>query len=707
MTAARKQNLPQLTRDDALTALIALAVSLGALAMASITPGFFLPAALASAASAVLASRVAVRKERPVYPALVLLVLGAFSAFQALPMPLGVVARFSPAAADVWARCLLPFGGGVRFASLSLDPAGSLFEAEKFVAYGSIFFAASRLAAVRGATRGILVVVGTGVAVATVTLVHSLLRIEHVYGLYAPRYSFGTERIGPFLNTNNLAGFMNLALFAGLGLVASRRVALSLRWSVGLGLLAIMAVAFSTASRGGLGALVIGAAALAITLALMQRRSPRAERDPSSIRATLALLTLAFAACAIWFGTDDTFRVELVTGNAQKLKLALATRPMIAEFPWFGVGRGAFESSFDAYRPALAGSVLYTHPENFVAQWVTEWGVLVAPFALGALAYLLRPTRLGFGRSNLATASYVGAVVLVLQNFADLGLELAGTSLALFALLGTLHGAHADKSTQRTRAPAWHRAVVLVGSAMLVLLAVRPLFGAGELVSQARERVRGVYFAAAGDPEARARLGPALVEAMSEHPAEPYFPMVGAMNALRSGEGPVIPFVQRALERGPHVGRTHLVLGEALARAGARKQALFEVGLAVTYDGLLVANAARLAAMLTTDADELFRITPDNENGPLFPRGRRRTGQRARRSCNARCARQGGAAPRSLALRPAPPPHAHSARCDAKKRNRHARSRKLAGPRSRRTPPSLVGAFPSIPPAPSVALASR
>lgn len=605
-------------RENALTVLVALSVGLAALVMASITPALFLPSALASAAAALVASRVSVRKERPVWPAVILVALGAFSALQALPLPLGLVERLSPAAGDIWSRCLLPVGGGVRFASLSLDPAGSLFEATKFFAYGCIFYAGSRLAATRGATRGVSIVVGTGVAVAVVTLVHSVLHLDAVYGLYTPRYRFAEDRLGPFLNTNNLAGFMNLTIFAGLGLVASRRVPTRLRWAAGVALLVLMAVSFSTVSRGGLAALVIGALIVAVALTIMQRRRSSDEVDPSSVRIAAALVVVSVSACLIWFGTDSLYRFELLHGNAEKLKLAFSTRPLVSDFPWFGVGRGAFEPTFEAYRPSMSSSVVYTHPENFVAQWISEWGVLVAPFALGALAYFLRPTRLGFGRSNLPTAALVGVSMLLFQNLADLGLELPGTSIAMFALLGTLYGAPAARIPRRASPIRWQGVGALVAAVLTIAFAVRPLFGAGDLVGQSRERVRARYEALGDDAASRAAMRDELVRAMVRHPAEPYFPMVGAMVAMRFRDAPVIPWIQRALERGPHVGRTHFILAEALARSGARKQALFELGRAAEYDALLAAPTARFAVRLTVDADALLGIVPEGESGPLF-----------------------------------------------------------------------------------------
>jgi hypothetical protein len=44
------------------------------------------------------------------WPAVVLAALGLFSALQAISLPAALVRRLSPVSAEVWLRCLVPFG---------------------------------------------------------------------------------------------------------------------------------------------------------------------------------------------------------------------------------------------------------------------------------------------------------------------------------------------------------------------------------------------------------------------------------------------------------------------------------------------------------------------------------------------------------------------------------------------------------------------
>ena len=43
--------------------------------------------------------------------------------------------------------------------------------------------------------------------------------------------------------------------------------------------------------------------------------------------------------------------------------MLLWVKPMVRDFPWFGVGRGSFESVFPAYRTA-SGNVSFSHAET-------------------------------------------------------------------------------------------------------------------------------------------------------------------------------------------------------------------------------------------------------------------------------------------------------------------------------------------------------
>jgi hypothetical protein len=136
-------------------------------------------------------------------------------------------------------------------------------------------------------------------------------------------------------------------------------------------------------------------------------------------------------------------------------------------------------------------------------------------------------------------------------------------------------------------------------------------------VTRDRAAVRAAYEAEGNlqYPEEIARLRNLVRAAMLRHPAEPYFPLIGALVALRAHDQSAMPWLQHTLERGQVNGRAHLLLAEFLAGRGAKKQALFELRLSVENDGGLSGPASRTLVRWTRDYDELVSAVPAGKAG--------------------------------------------------------------------------------------------
>src|SRR5262249_20766313 len=117
---------------------------------------------------------------------------------------------------------------------------------------------------------------------------------------------------------------------------------------------------------------------------------------------------------AVLGGTENTWG-ELYEKDIRKLSMVLWARPMVSDHPFWGIGRGAFESVFPAYRSA-PGDGVYSYAECFPAQWLAEWGVPVGIAMLAGLIWILLPRRLDITRSTTAAAAWSGVLILLLQN---------------------------------------------------------------------------------------------------------------------------------------------------------------------------------------------------------------------------------------------------------------------------------------------------
>lgn len=553
-------------------------------------------------------------------PAKVCVGLAAYTAFQAAPLPIAVVEALSPATAETWSGALSPLQQtGPSWASLSLDPGASWLEALKWFVYAAAFATSAALGARKGAAWGALAVFVSGVSIALSSLGHRLSGASTVYGVYEPVGEFAREKIGPLLNPNNLSGYLNVAVFCGLGLLIMRRPPLP-RFVLALGVAFMLGALLDAASRGGLAAFGLGLIAFLAALAYAQRRADATIADRTTSRVVVAVAVTFGVALAVLAASRNLTSI-LQERNVEKIRLLSWARPMLVEHPWFGIGRGAFESVFPAYRTGPA-NVIYSHPENFVAQWVTEWGAPVALIGLALFVRTLRPKAVGLGREAAAVGVVVALFVLLAQNLVDLGLEVPAIPLAAATCLGACWGAAhlsevgRDERRSSRRAPvriAW--ATVLLGAALL---------GAGTLLgthSVGDDRLRVAEQLAAADlkvQSSRDELRASLGRAMLRHPAEPYFPRIGGYVAWRVGDENPLPWVERALERGLSNGRTHYLLARILGSGGKVSQAILEGRLAVEYDPSLVKPVAALALKITPDAEQLVRVIPQGTPAPMI-----------------------------------------------------------------------------------------
>jgi O-Antigen ligase len=572
--------------------------------------------AYAHAASPATAGRVALSM-----PVITCIALAAYTLLQSIPLPLGLLRAIAPANADVWERVLLPFGEpAVRWASISLDPGASVVEALKWAVYGAVFAAAAALSSRRGATYGIAVVFTAAVFAALTTVGHGLVGVSRVFGVYQPAFAVSPWHVGPLLNPNNLAGYLNLGAIAGLGLILTRRPILPV-WLVGLGVMLTVGVEVTSASRGGVLALPIGVVALALVA------RARSQLSGARARASTWLIALAVgggAVLAALGGTRETWD-ELYQKDLAKIGMLVWAKPLISDHPWFGVGRGAFESVFPVYRVS-PGNIVFTHAENFPAQWAAEWGLPVALAALFAFGWAFFPRRLGVHRSATAAGGWIGVFVLLVQNLFDLALEVPAVCIAIMAVMGSLWGdggrrrAAPEPSTgpdPKPEAQARGAAGIgLVGAALILIAApVRSTDVAADRASiRASYERRNVQF-----PEEASALRVELRAAMLRHPAEPYFPLVGALTAVRAHDQSPLPWLQHTLERGHVNGRAHLLLAEVLHALGAKGQALFELRLSVENDGGLATAAAALVTRWTRAVDEILAAAPEGKaGGPML-----------------------------------------------------------------------------------------
>jgi tetratricopeptide (TPR) repeat protein len=545
-------------------------------------------------------------------PATLLLFTGvgltAYTALQCVPIPVGWLAAIAPYNADVWSRALTPLHEpGPSWAPVSLDPLASRVEVLKGTAYLLAFVTALWVARRReGAAFISATLVVTALALAVAAILHPAFGAHKLFGIYAPGPGIAERHIAPLLDPNSLAGYLNVAIcitFAAL-LAPEPRVPRPIAAAV---VLLLGGAQVWIASRGGIVCMVLG-----IVVVVAIARLGRARRAAAGT--TLSLVSGVAAAAGaglIALGQSNDAATELLDANVSKLGMFSQVMRAMPSMRWLGCGRGAFESVFPAFKPALFGHRTYTYPENVVAQWTLEWGLPVGIVGLALVVFALRPNAV-LARSTTAGGAWAALVALAVQNLAELGTEIPGLMLA-GVMCAAIVAAGSPGSGPKRRVERWSQQPRLIAGAGAATAVVVLSLVASALGGELHDDQKALH-EAAFRPEPVAQMHAMARAAMLRHPAEPYLPFIVALRAARDRDDSAMPWIGAALERAEVYAPTHLVLARVVAQRSP-SQARAEYRRAMEQWPELVGTVIPEASRVVGTYYDAMELAPEGHTG--------------------------------------------------------------------------------------------
>jgi tetratricopeptide (TPR) repeat protein len=444
----------------------ALLVALPSLAIGAAPPPLqaatsFTALALFSA----LAAGLATRRERVVSDPLTLVVLAAaaFTLLQAAPI--GAVISDLLGGASRARIAVATAGLATPFSSISVEPATSVLDAFKLLAFGAVLAGVSTLS--RRADRASLflhAVAVAGLAQAALGLVNLLAGPTHMFGLYASPLTERSGFHGTLLNDNHAAALMNLSTFAWLALALDAESG-RFRPVYLVAMVGTAAGSIATMSRAGGGILLLFLAAFA---AWRRLSSTGGSRATPVMRALLlaSLLVASLVVLAVFEDLVNLFADTTLLPRGWGAKTALweGALDLVADHPWAGVGRGGVVSAATAYIDAMPDNAI-EYFENLPLQALADWGI---PFGLLALL----GGALAAGRLLLAVADQpagmaagFGVAAVAVHNLFDFNIEVPGVALPVACVLGVLAGRGATSGPARPSRPA-ARVTLVAGSLM-------------------------------------------------------------------------------------------------------------------------------------------------------------------------------------------------------------------------------------------------
>jgi tetratricopeptide (TPR) repeat protein/O-antigen ligase len=479
---------------------------------------------------------------------------------------------------------VVPLAGG-RF--VSLDPPASGRALATLVTGWAGLVAAWHLGA--GKRRRDLALhglAGAGLAVAGGALGLALAGLQP---LLAPTF--------PFPNSNQQGGFAALTALVILGLALRARGQARLVWLLGFALVA--AEVFLSLSRGAIAAF-LGGAGLFILLAAW--REPRPGEQAHRARRALAaglVLALGVAAYLALDAVISELRTVRLLDDAEKLVLWRPGLQLLRDHPLLGIGRGAFETAFAAYKTGTE-AVTYTHLENDWLQPLIDFGVPAGLLVVATFAWLWLRAAWRRELSWPEVGLLAGTAAMAAQGLVDFSLERPAAALAFSVALGLL------QRGERAFPLGFRPVAVTAGGLGLATVAGMWLWQAHPLEEVAASVAQAPSAALA---EARGR------ELSRWHPADWLPPATVGARWVEEGRcAPAMPWLLQAMRLGPTAPEPHLYAARCLAASGQDAFARREYRLAHLYGS---AEALGEAARRWTSVEDLLQVAPQSADGLL------------------------------------------------------------------------------------------
>lgn len=389
---------------------------------------------------------------------------------QTLPLPLSWLRSLSPVAASMYAA--LP---DIAYAPLSLDPHLTAAALLKGVAYTLIFALTLLLAdSHRRVKQLAYCLVFSGLLQAAYGSLMTLSGLEH--GFFLEKIYNQGVATGTFVNRNHLAGYLEMCLAVGIGLLIAQlstrpvngwraharhwlRILLGPKARLRLYLVVMVIALILTHSRMGNTAFFASMMIAGVIGLMLSRHATR-----STIVLLTSLIVIDTFLVGAWFGVEKVVdRIEQTQVKAQQNFLPEEGRDEIDiyalrlwnDYRWLGAGAGSFYSVFPRYRQHDV-TAFFDHAHNDYLEIAGEQGLIgLALLGLAVAISLLAALRAQLRRRStlmrgMAFAATMGIVSLLIHASVDFNFQIpanAATFMVLMALAWiALHLEHSLRS---------------------------------------------------------------------------------------------------------------------------------------------------------------------------------------------------------------------------------------------------------------------
>ena len=383
-------------------------------------------------------------------PVLILLMgFLVWTGIQIIPVPVNFLQLISPHAAN-----LVSASGGNGYASIAIDPdlaAKSLLKGLSYITIMALMLILiDSHKKIRWLAYTVLV---AGLFQAAYGSWMILSGTEHTF--FIEKEAYRGSATGTFINRNHLAGYLEMVLAMGIGLLISnlsnersrdwrhrlRRFSetlLSPKALIRVTLIVICIGLILTKSRMGnaafFGSLIISG----ILFLVIARHATR-----STTIFLISLVVLDIMLVGSWVGVDKVVQRMEKTSVAleHRDEVARDTLTMIKEQPLTGIGSGNYFSVFPNYQQLDIWDNYY-HAHNDYLEFLSESGLIGTLFLAAAVLYSLMMAFQAMRRRHsalmqgMAFASFMGIVSILIHSSVDSNLQVPANAIMFVLLMG-------------------------------------------------------------------------------------------------------------------------------------------------------------------------------------------------------------------------------------------------------------------------------
>jgi O-antigen ligase len=265
----------------------------------------------------------------------------------------------------------------------------------------------------------------------------------------------GDSASGTFVNRNHFAGYLEMTLAVGIGLLIStlsdrsadtwkRFVRQTIEWILSpkmvlrLSLCVLVIALTTTHSRMGNTAFFASLLIAGVIGILLSRRATR-----NTVLLLCSLIAIDLLIVGSWFGVEKLAqRIEQTTAQdvQDREEPAAFTVDLIKAYPVFGSGPGSFYIVYPGYRREQA-TAFFDHAHNDYAEFASDSGLLglglVGTFVLLSLAAALiaQWRRRDPLMRGMAFASVMGVTSILIHSAVDFNLQIPANAVIFVVLL--------------------------------------------------------------------------------------------------------------------------------------------------------------------------------------------------------------------------------------------------------------------------------